>query len=66
MDPLSTDLLSRIVSEKSQARINALRAVADVPGCNPQEADQMRVLAALFEAERWAVHVTRNQQKRND
>jgi hypothetical protein len=66
MDALSTDLLSRIVSEKSQARINALRAVADDAGCSPQEADQMRVLAALFEAERWAVHATRNQQKSNE
>jgi hypothetical protein len=66
MDALSTDLLSRIVSEKSQARINALRAVADVPERSPQEADQMRVLAALFEAERSAVDATRNQQKRND
>jgi hypothetical protein len=66
MDALFTDLLSRIVSEKSQAQINALRAVADVPGCSPQEADQMRALAALFEAERSAVHATRNQQMRND
>jgi hypothetical protein len=66
MDALSTDLLSRIISEKSQARINALRAVAEDPGCSPQEADQMRVLAGLFEAERSAVHAVLNQQKRND
>jgi len=54
-DLLATDLLSRIVAERSRARINALRATADDPRCSPKEADQMRALAALFEAEHSAV-----------
>ena len=49
MEVLPTDLLSRIVSEGSQARINALRVAADDPRRTPEEADYMRVLAALFE-----------------
>jgi len=59
MEVLSSDLLSRIVIEQSRARINALRAAADDPGRSPEEADQMRLLAALFEAEHLAVHIAR-------
>jgi hypothetical protein len=59
MEVLLTDLLSRIVSEGSQARINALRAAADDPSRTPEEADYMRVLAALFEAERDSVNALR-------
>ena len=59
MEVLPTDLLSRIVSKGSQARINALRAAADDPSRTPEEADYMRVLAALFEAERDSVNVLR-------
>jgi hypothetical protein len=59
MEVLPTDLLSRIVSEGSQARINALRAAADDPSRTPEEADYMRVLAALFEAERDSVNALR-------
>jgi hypothetical protein len=66
IESLSTVLLSRIVSERSQARINALRAAADDPRRSLEEANQMRVLASLFEAERSAVHAVLNQQKRND
>ena len=59
MEVLLTDLLSRIVSEGSQARINALRAAADDPRRTPEEADYMRVQAALFEAERDSVNALR-------
>ena len=59
MEVLSTDLLSRIVREGSHARINALRAAADDPRRTPEEADYMRVLAALFEAERDGVNALR-------
>lgn len=59
MEALSTDLLSRIVIEGSQARIRALRAAADDPRRTPEEADCMRLLAALFEAERDSVNALR-------
>jgi hypothetical protein len=59
MEVLSTHLLSRIVSEGSQARINALLAAAEDPLRPPEEADYMRVLAALFEAERDSVNALR-------
>ena len=59
MNVLSTDLLSRIVSEGSQARIHALRTAADDPRRTPEEADYMRVLAAQFEAERDSVNALR-------
>jgi len=59
MDVLSTDLLSRIVNERSRARIDALRAVAEDPRCNPEEANQMLVMAALLEAEHSAVNAFR-------
>ena len=62
MEVLLTDLLSRIVSEGSQARINALRAAADDPRRTPEEADYMRVLAALFEAERDSVNAIRESE----
>jgi hypothetical protein len=63
MESLSTILLSRIVSESNQARINALRAAADDPRRSIEDANQMRVLASLLEAERSAVHAVLNQQK---
>ena len=59
MEVLSTYLLSRIVSEGSQARINALLAAADDPRRPAEEANSMRVLAALFEAERDSVNALR-------
>jgi hypothetical protein len=59
MEVLSTYLLSKIVSEGSQARISALRAAADDPRRTPEEADYMRILAALFEAERDSVNAVR-------
>ena len=59
MEVLSTYLLSRIVSEANQARINALRAAADDARRTPEEANYMRVLAALFEAERDSVNAVR-------
>ena len=59
MEVLSTTLLSRIVNEESQARINALLAAADDPSRAPEEADYMRVMAALFEAERDSVNALR-------
>ena len=49
---LLTDLLSRIVRQRSQARIDALRATADDPRHTADEAGSMRALAGLFEAER--------------
>ena len=58
MEVLPTDLLSRIVSEGGQARIKALRPPHD-PRRTPEEADYMRVLAALFEAERDSVNALR-------
>jgi hypothetical protein len=62
MEVLPTDLLSQIVSEGSQARIKALRAAADDPRRTPEEADYMRVLAALFEAERDSVNALRESE----
>ena len=59
MEVLSTYLLSRIVNEGSQLRINALLAAADDPHRAPEEADYMRVLAALFEEERDSVNAVR-------
>jgi hypothetical protein len=51
IDVLSTDLLSRIVRQRSQAQINALRAAADDPRHAAEEAGSMRALAGIFEAE---------------
>jgi hypothetical protein len=62
MEVLPPDLLSRIVSEASQARINALRAAADDAHRTPEEADYMRILAALFEAERASVNAVRESE----
>ena len=59
MEVLPTDLISRIVDEGSQARVNALRAAADDPRRTPEEADYMRALAGLFEAERDSVNTLR-------
>lgn len=59
MEVLSTHLLSRIVEERSQARIDALRIAADDPRRIPEEADYMRALAGLFEEERDSVNALR-------
>jgi MoxR-like ATPase len=59
MEVLPTDLISRIVDEESQARVNALRAAADDPRRTLEEADYMRALAGLFEAERDSVNALR-------
>jgi MoxR-like ATPase len=59
MEVLPTDLISRIVDEESQARVNALRAAADDPRRTLEEADYMRALAGLFEAERDSVNTLR-------
>jgi hypothetical protein len=40
--------------------------MADDPRCSLEEADEMRVLAALFEAEHSAVHAVRLSTKRQD
>ena len=66
MEALSTDLLSRIVNARNRARIDALRAVAEDPRCTPEEADQLRVLAALFEAEHSAVRALAGSTKQQD
>ena len=57
----STDLLSRIVRQRSQARINALRAAADDSHHATEEAGSMRALAGLFEAEQDLVDAFREE-----
>jgi hypothetical protein len=52
---LSTDLFSRIVRQRSQARISALRAAADDPRHATAEAGSLRALAGLFEEEQGLV-----------
>ena len=59
MTALSNDLLSRVVCARSRARIDALRAAAEDPSRTPEEADSMRVLAGLFEAEHDSVNAVR-------
>lgn len=59
MEVLPTELLTRIVSQQSQERINALRAAGDDPRRTPEEADYMRALARLFEAEHHSVNALR-------
>jgi hypothetical protein len=65
MTALPNDLLSQIVAAHSRARIDALRAAANDPSRSPEEADNMRVLAGLFEAEHDSVNAVRESKLRH-